>query len=622
MTTRHRILLAAAGLIAASVVQLVLTASVARNRATAFDELAKASTRTGRVADVSRLVTSMQALQRGYLLTEAASLRRDYEAAYADLKAQLTELADTVPGDGHLVDLATIERTVEDWHRSVSLPLFARVESGAAGTIPDFSDVILREGIPRLKTIEEAVARFDAAQDVETRQAVSGAFGSMERGMRMLLVLPVVAIAVLLLLASYLYRHVLRPIGHFTDASERIAAGDYAVSVPVGRGSDELAKFGQAFNAMRRDVSLREAALQKEQQRLGLVVNSAPVALVLYDQDGRVFLQNALADGLFGPQTAGATTLDANAPADMSRFDGRALPAAQWPPLQALKGKAVAGAEVLFATPDGTRVPVIASAVPLHETTGELRGAVAAFQDVSHRFELERIKDDFVSVVSHELRTPLTSMRGALQLALDSSTDADDREQLLTVALANTERLVRMVNDILDVAKIEAGKLVLSAAPTQLPRVLDSAIKSVQVMARQAGVGLSVRMAPDVPMMLVDADRLVRAVVNLLSNAVKVSSAGQAVDLTATMVRDTIEISVTDQGPGIATDKQALLFERFQQLESIDIRRSQGTGLGLAITRGIVVAHGGQMRVRSAPGEGSTFTIALPLLPHAEVAAQ
>lgn len=619
MTTRHRILLATAGLILASITQLALTASVARQRATAFAVLERANSQTADIAEVGRLVAVMRATQRGYLLTGAASFRDEYTATHKALHARLDSLAGLLSTSEHQQDVRAIGRAVDDWHDNVTSGLFARVSAEGHGGL-DLADVILREGLPRVKVIETAMARFSDELKRETDASIDSALTSIERGMSILLVLPFVSVAVFIFLASYLYRQVLRPIRHFTEASARISAGDYDVTVPVSPREDELASFGRAFDAMRRDVSLREEALQSERGRLSLVVDSAPVALALYDHEGQVFLQNASADRLFGPRVVDGVTSRAVPPPDSRRFDGRPLEPGHWPPQRALAGETVAGDEVVFATPDGRRVPVIASAVPLRETSGRLVGAVAVYQDVSHRFELDRVKDDFVSVVSHELRTPLTSMRGALQLALDPSTDQAERAALLAIALSNTERLVRMVNDILDVAKIEAGKLTLNLGLTPVSGLIDTAVSAVQMLANQAGVSLRVSVAPEVPLIMVDTDRVVRAIVNLLSNAVKFSPSGAAVEIIANARAGCVDITVSDRGPGIHPDKIKLLFERFQQLEDIDIRRNQGTGLGLTITRGIAEAHGGSVDVQSTPGEGARFTITLPVVPPPEVA--
>ncbi len=620
MTTRHRILAATAVLIAASVIQLALTASVARNRQAAFDELERANLRTVLIGDISRLVSAMQAAQRGYLLTGATDLRVQYDAGQVALRTQLEALEAGSVRQSRREAIAEIKAAVDDWHTAVSIPLFRQVDTDGPGGA-GLSDVVLRDGLPRLKRIESLVAQLSASLRDQSSTQVTVALASIENGMLVLLALPFVSVALFLFLASYLYQQVLRPIQHFTDASTRISAGDYGVQVPTGRQSGEIATFGRAFDAMRRDVSRREEALQSERERLSLVVDSAPVALVLYDGQGRVFLQNALADSLFGQRPGDAAAPVASPPPALTRFDGRPVERDRWPPLRALAGEHVAGDELVFESSQGRRVPVIAGAVPIRDGAGALIGAVAVFQDVSHRFELDRIKDDFVSIVSHELRTPLTSMRGALQLALDGDTEEAERRELLTIALSNTERLVRMVNDILDIAKIEAGKLTLSPSPTTVPAILQTACDAIRITAGQAGVRLDVRCDGALPPVIVDVDRIVRAVVNLLSNAVKFSPRGAAVEITCAPAGAGVAIAVRDHGPGIRPEKIPLLFERFQQLENLDVRRNQGTGLGLAITRGIVHAHGGEVTVASVPGQGATFTITLPPVPPSEVSS-
>jgi signal transduction histidine kinase len=228
--------------------------------------------------------------------------------------------------------------------------------------------------------------------------------------------------------------------------------------------------------------------------------------------------------------------------------------------------------------------------------------------------ELDRLKDEFVAVVSHELRTPLTAIRGALQLVVASDQAVPDPEyrQLVAVALRSAERLVRIVNDILDISKIEAGRMELHRTPLDLASLTTHAVNDVRPVADEAGVAIEIQGASGRAPVSGDADRLTQALVNLLSNAVKAAPRGSAVTV---RVRDTgaaVAISVADRGHGIAEADLSRLFRKFQQLEDPATRRTGGTGLGLAITKAIVEQHGGTIGVRSAPGEGTTFTITIP----------
>lgn len=224
---------------------------------------------------------------------------------------------------------------------------------------------------------------------------------------------------------------------------------------------------------------------------------------------------------------------------------------------------------------------------------------------------LGRLRSQFVSMVSHELRTPLTSMRGGLQLALADVPEASmpDTHELLAGALTSTERLIRLTNDILDESKFEAGKLELRRTSHRIEDIVTAACAAVAHLPGTAG-RVDVAVEPGLPPVVVDADRVIQALVNLLSNAVKFSPADANVMLRVRSAGGGIECAVTDRGLGISGEDLTTLFQPFRQLAAG--AKLGGTGLGLVITRHIVEQHGGTIRVESALGHGATFTIWLP----------
>jgi signal transduction histidine kinase len=277
---------------------------------------------------------------------------------------------------------------------------------------------------------------------------------------------------------------------------------------------------------------------------------------------------------------------------------------------------------------------------------GEIIGAVVTFKDITDRLAVERMKDEFISVVSHELRTPMTSIHGALGLLNSGLLDAQPHKgkRMLEIAVTNTDRLVRLINDILDLERMESS---YSTAIKQTCNVADlmlQAVDEMQGMAQQAGVTLSV--TPVEAQVRAVRDRLIQTLTNLLSNAIKFSPSGATVWLNGELTQkedlaqkaglksvsssllspdsptahphlpviSSILIAVKDQGRGIPEDKLEMVFERFQQVDASDSRQKGGTGLGLAICRSIVQQHGGQIWVESVLGEGSTFFLSLPVL--------
>ena len=235
--------------------------------------------------------------------------------------------------------------------------------------------------------------------------------------------------------------------------------------------------------------------------------------------------------------------------------------------------------------------------------------------DILQLRELEQMKSTFVSTVSHELRTPLTSVRGALGLVLGGAAGevAPTTRDLLRIAHQNTERLIRLINDILDIEKLESGHLVLRRERCDLAVIARTTIAALDAYAAEHEVGVVLDPTPAEPIVVVaDADRLVQVATNLVSNAVKFSPKGATVRVGVAQADGTARLTVTDSGPGIPVEFQSRIFGRFQQADGSGSRSHGGTGLGLAIVRSITELHGGSVRFEPAAGSGTTFIVELP----------
>ena len=243
----------------------------------------------------------------------------------------------------------------------------------------------------------------------------------------------------------------------------------------------------------------------------------------------------------------------------------------------------------------------------LEKATTELRGANEQLKS------LDKLKDDFMSSVTHELRTPLTSIRALSEMMLDDNEmDLIQRQQFLGIVVTETERLGRLVNQVLDMAKIEAGHAEWHNTDVDMRAIVSQAVNSIAATYREHGVSLSVRGSDTVKPIRADADRLMQVMLNLLSNAVKFVPAEQGrVEVRISDSREGVKIEVQDNGPGIALEEQAQVFEKFRQAGD-SVTRPQGTGLGLPISRQIVEHFGGKMWLQSKPGEGACFGFFLP----------
>jgi signal transduction histidine kinase len=241
---------------------------------------------------------------------------------------------------------------------------------------------------------------------------------------------------------------------------------------------------------------------------------------------------------------------------------------------------------------------------------GETLGWMEVFDDVTEAHELDQMKSELISTISHELRSPLTSIKGALALILDGELDEESHE-LVAVSKRNADRLVRLVNDILDLSKLEAGKLQLDLRPQDPSVLCRDAAASLDGWAQKAGVRLRLRLEPGLPRVRADADRIAQVLANLLSNAIKFSPRGAEVVLAAAGDPRGVVFRVEDHGAGIPAGFRDKLFTRFAQADR-GRREQSGTGLGLAISRALVLEHRGDIWVESEPGQGAAFSFMLP----------
>ncbi|WP_331040720.1 CHASE3 domain-containing protein [Allosphingosinicella sp.] len=253
---------------------------------------------------------------------------------------------------------------------------------------------------------------------------------------------------------------------------------------------------------------------------------------------------------------------------------------------------------------------VATSAVPLADGLH----FVAVIRDVTERRRVEQMKTEFVSTVSHELRTPLTSIAGSLGLLAGGAAGAlpERADKLIKIAHSNSERLVRLINDILDIEKIESGKMTFDIQEVPLKPLVEQAVQANRAFADGFGVNLELEPGGDEAVVLADPDRLTQVVTNLLSNAAKFSPRGETVSILLTPVGKMHRLTVTDKGPGIPEEFKNRIFSKFAQADASDTRQMGGTGLGLSIVKEIVSAFGGTISFETAEGRGTSFHVDLP----------
>jgi two-component system, OmpR family, sensor histidine kinase VicK len=291
-----------------------------------------------------------------------------------------------------------------------------------------------------------------------------------------------------------------------------------------------------------------------------------------------------------------------------SRVDGSPYPVEECPILNSVQRESpVEVDDDVFWRKDGHQVPVKYVACPLIEE-GRVDGIVVAFADVTEQRRLDRMKDEFIATVSHELRTPLTSLRAALGLISSGALEKRPEKvpQMLDIALGNCDRLVRLVNDIVDFERLGNGTLPLHKSGANAIDLLRKALDPERSNAARSGLSFRIDAQPvDV---WVDSERILQVLGNLIRNAIKFSEKGGEIRLAARVSGEKeVTFEVQDHGAGIANEKLELIFDKFQQADASDTRGQGGTGLGLALCRGIISQHGGRIWATSEPGNGSTF---------------
>ncbi|GBE94994.1 response regulator [Nostoc cycadae] len=354
-----------------------------------------------------------------------------------------------------------------------------------------------------------------------------------------------------------------------------------------------------------------EKELRVSQEKLSRILDIADDAIISIDSSQCITLFNQGAEKIFGysAQEVMGQKLDILLPLRFTQAHRQHV--SDFGQSANLARRMGERRELFGQRKDESEFPAEASISKLN--MGEEVYYTVILRDVTERKQIERMKDEFVSVVSHELRTPLTSIHGSLGMLTSGllKADSDQGKRLLQIAIDSSDRLVRLINDILDIERIESGKVKMAREICNLADLIQSAVNVIQPLANKQGITLAISSLSI--MLWADPDRIVQTLTNLLSNAIKFSMKGETVWLEIQQQEHDVLLTVKDTGRGIPADKLESIFERFQQVDSSDSRNHDGTGLGLAICKSIVQQHGGRIWAESTVGEGSKFHFTLPI---------
>ncbi|MBE9007331.1 response regulator [Fortiea sp. LEGE XX443] len=404
---------------------------------------------------------------------------------------------------------------------------------------------------------------------------------------------------------------VARNISHRKHIEAALQTANNELELRVAERTAELITVNRKLKSELDERQRIEEELRVSQVKFARILDIADDAIISIDSSQNITLFNQGAEKIFGysAQEVIGQKLDLLLPLRFTQAHRQHV--SDFGKSPSLARRMGERRELFGQRQDGSEFPAEASISKLN--MGEEVYYTVILRDVTDRKQIERMKDEFVSVVSHELRTPLTSIHGSLGMLTSGllRADSDQGKRLLQIATDSTERLVRLINDILDIERIESGKVKMAREVCNLADLIQSAVNVIQPLAHKQGVTLAISSLS--VRLWADPDRIIQTLTNLVSNAIKFSSAGQTVCLEIQQQQNEVLLIVKDTGRGIPEDKLESIFERFQQVDSSDSRNHDGTGLGLAICQSIVQQHGGRIWAESTLGEGSTFYLTLPI---------
>ena len=403
----------------------------------------------------------------------------------------------------------------------------------------------------------------------------------------------------------YMRQHLVSAYGDDRDRLVRALEG-------MGRLLDvAMAEVGESYLQMKERIIADQEEAVRDLSTSRAILTSVPDGVLTTDPHGRVTSINPALEQMTGwseRDVIGHPYIDVlqivdeegNPLTEEERFVGRAI-ASRTP-------TTARGYEISMVTRDGRRVPVGVTAAPIIDEDGDLLGGVDVIRDISHEREVDRMKSSLISTVSHELRTPLTMIRGFAELLLERDLPAEKARTAQIQIRDASDRLSRLIDDLLSVSKIDSGKLDLRLAPLDLAATVA---RAVEPMTNDRPIRIELPDGPP-PWVMADLDKVEQIVTNLVSNAIKYSPEDAPVTVRVEAQTDRVQTSVTDEGIGISDDDAPRVFQKFFRVDRREVGEAKGTGLGLYITKNLVEIQGGEIRVEPAPGGGTTFTFTLP----------
>jgi two-component system sensor histidine kinase ResE len=412
---------------------------------------------------------------------------------------------------------------------------------------------------------------------------------------KLILVAAGIAIFLTTIFAFFLSTRITAPLRKMREAAFEVARGKYDTKVPI-LTYDEIGELATAFNQMGRQVKFHIHALNQEKEQLSSILSSMVDGVITFNRDGTVLNTNPPADRFLHQWYFEEEKKDLAIPDSVFKLLEKVVETE----------KEQTGELIL----QGRYYVIILS--PLYSQEN-VRGAVAVVRDMTEERQLDKMRKDFIANVSHELRTPIAMLQGYSEAIIDDIAETkEEKQELAKIIHDESKRMGRLVNDLLDLAKMEAGHIVLNKESIEMDEFIERVTNKFHGPAREKTVDINAFTTGHIHAVM-DPDRIEQVLTNLIDNALRHTPEGGTVDVRVRQEEQTISIQVIDSGVGIPPEDVPFVFERFYKADKARTRGKSGTGLGLAIAKNIVEAHGGEISVQSKEQFGTTFEFRLPI---------
>jgi two-component system sensor histidine kinase ResE len=518
-------------------------------------------------------------------MSKAVIIADDHHYWYSSTNAQLRNLPlSLIQKDKDLKTVFTEQKKVK---KKTYLP---NVQAGA-----DRYGELLIVGVP-LKTADGkhgAVFIYQSLKVVEdtTKQTTKFIF-----------LAAFIAIVLTTVFAFFLSTRITAPLRKMRQAAFEVARGKFDTKVPI-LTHDEIGELAMAFNQMGRRLQFNINALNQEKEQLASILSSMADGVITFNRDGEILITNPPAERFlqawyFEQGNEG----EAMAP----------LP----PQVKELFARVVSEEKEQMAEVALQGRTWVILMTPLYNQTA-VRGAVAVLRDMTEERRLDKLRKDFIANVSHELRTPIAMLQGYSEAIIDDIAATDEeKKEMAKVIYDESLRMGRLVNDLLDLARMEAGHMTLNYETVEIGPYIERIIRKFQGLAKEKQIHLSAELKDEIVQLTIDPDRIEQVLTNLIDNAIRHTDENGMVKVIVERSGDGVTIHVQDSGSGIPEEDLPFVFERFYKADKARTRGRSGTGLGLAIAKNIVEAHKGTISVHSKLHEGTTFTFYLPNAKH------